>query len=192
MKPCRSDRRVATRQRPPVGAEAPATPTATGHAPDGASGANRPSNGHVDSGKAGRVYDAITGELVAVVAVVPGLKLKNPLNGSHRHWRGPARERKRVRELVAAALLAHVGRVCPLAFPLVVTVTRVAPSGGLDEWDGLPASTKPAVDETASWLGLRNDRDPRVRWVPAQRRGAPKFYAVEIRIERAESCVTSG
>lgn len=115
-----------------------------------------------------------------LVVHVPGLRLRSVLNGSHRHWGVVAGERRRVRKLVAAALLAHVGRACPLALPLVVTVTRVAPSGGLDEFENLPSACKAVVDETAAWLGLKNDRDARVRWVAAQRRGE---WGVEVRIE---------
>jgi hypothetical protein len=114
-----------------------------------------------------------------IVVAIPGLRVRNPLNGSHRHWSGPARERKRVRRLVAAALLARVGRACPLPLPLDVTVRRVAPSAGLDTFENLPASLKAVVDEVAAWLGLPHDRDPRVTWRPAQRYGA---WAVEITI----------
>lgn len=61
------------------------------------------------------------------------------------------------------------------AFPCVVLLTRVAPSSGLDD-DNLSGSLKAIRDAMAEWLGL-DDRDPRVGWRYAQRRGP---WAVEV------------
>lgn len=66
---------------------------------------------------------------------------------------------------------------------IVVSVVRVAPSNGLDPHDGLGAALKGCIDGIADALGLRNDRDPRVRWCLGQRRGKPKEYAVEVTLE---------
>ena len=44
---------------------------------------------------------------------------------------------------------------------------------------------KGVIDGIADGLGLKNDRDPRVVWHLAQRRGAPKEYAVEVLITEA-------
>lgn len=68
---------------------------------------------------------------------------------------------------------------------VVVTMTRVAPSTGLDPHDGLRAALKGPVDGVADWLGLKSDRDPRVEWRYAQRRGRRAEYAVEIIVETA-------
>lgn len=72
---------------------------------------------------------------------------------------------------------AHVKAV---TFPVRVIVTRVAPSSGLDEHDGLGAALKGCIDGIADGLGLTNDRDPRVTWELRQQRG--RGYAVEVEI----------
>lgn len=66
-----------------------------------------------------------------------------------------------------------------------ITLTRIAPRP-LDEHDGLPSSCKAIVDEIVSQLGLPNDRDPRLSFEYRQERGAPKTYAVRVRIEKRE------
>lgn len=74
---------------------------------------------------------------------------------------------------------------------LQVTLTRVAPRA-LDGHDNLPHSMKPIVDGIADALGI-NDRDPRVSWLYAQRRGEVREYAVELRIEpRSSVCPHCG
>lgn len=112
-----------------------------------------------------------------VVIDLPGLRLMNPLNGTHGHWAYRSTNRKNVRKVV---LLASRSRVRYLELPLLVTMTRIANSDGLDPHDGLPASCKPVVDAIAEALGI-DDRDPRVTWAYAQRRG--RAYGCEIRIE---------
>jgi hypothetical protein len=107
------------------------------------------------------------------------LKLPNPLNGSHQHWATKARIRSRLRAVV---LMAVRPRVQGITLPVTVTITRIANSGGLDPHDGLPASCKPVVDAIAEAMGV-DDRDPRVTWAYAQRRG--RGYSVEIAIRTA-------
>lgn len=68
--------------------------------------------------------------------------------------------------------------------PCKVTLTRVAPSNGLDPHDGLPCSMKSLADGIADALGLTNDRDERVEWAYAQRRGVRGEHAVEIEVAR--------
>lgn len=65
---------------------------------------------------------------------------------------------------------------------VTVILTRVAPSSGLDPHDGLPGALKACVDGVADALRLPNDRDRRVTWTYAQRRGFPGEHAVEVRI----------
>lgn len=60
-----------------------------------------------------------------------------------------------------------------------VTLTRVAPSGGLDD-DNLRGALKAIRDGVADALGV-DDGDPRVGWKYGQRRGP---YGVEVTIER--------
>ena len=65
-------------------------------------------------------------------------------------------------------LVAHALRTKPKPeFPLVVTVTRIAPGKGLDPHDNLPGACKHVVDEIAAWLDI-DDRDTRVSWRYAQ------------------------
>lgn len=66
--------------------------------------------------------------------------------------------------------------------PYTVTMTRVAPRA-LDS-DNLSASFKACRDQVARHLGI-DDGSPLVRWTYDQRKGLPKQYAVEIKIERA-------
>lgn len=103
---------------------------------------------------------------------VAGLRTPNPLNGTHGHW---ARKAK-LRKLHRATLTAHTLAARPPALPLVVTVTRVAPSSGLDPHDGLGAALKGAIDGIADALGV-DDRDERVSWRLTQRRGP---WAVQV------------
>lgn len=114
------------------------------------------------------------------------MRTTNPNNGSRGWSRNAAFASARRRKAEREAARVHVLVVRPLPpFPVVVTVTRVAPSSGLDPHDGLGAALKGVIDGVADALGLRNDRDPRVRWVLDQRRGAPGVYGVEVRIEGA-------
>jgi hypothetical protein len=102
--------------------------------------------------------DAIGGPVVVEVDVAP--VSINAL--THEHWRTRHHRRRRERRAVARALEGK--RVPP--FPLRVTFVRLAP-GTLDE-DNLSSAFKTPRDEVTAWLGLRNDRDPRVQWRYAQ------------------------
>ena len=108
----------------------------------------------------------------------------NPLNGLDDRidsdGDGLTRQRKRQRQLAALVVRGALrGREL---LPCAVHVCRVAPSSGLDPHDSLPASLKSIVDGIADALGLASDRDARVRWVYAQRRGVPGEHAVEIEV----------
>lgn len=94
------------------------------------------------------------------------------------HW-APRAARVKAHRLVAFAYVTrHL--LCPL--PIVVTLTRVAPRA-LDD-DNLRGCLKATRDGVADAFGV-TDRDPRVTWRYEQRSGAPRAYAVEIRIEAA-------
>lgn len=105
----------------------------------------------------------------------------NPLNGIGAGSRiALSRTRKKQRELAALVVRGALrGRAL---LPCTVLVRRVAPSSGLDPHDSLPASLKSIVDGIADALGLASDRDARVRWTYAQRRGVPGEHAVEVEV----------
>jgi len=110
------------------------------------------------------------------------IRTRNPCNGSQGVTRGAmfARQRERTRQRnIVRSVVRCSG---PYVLPVVVTVTRVAPSRGLDPHDGLGAALKGIIDGVADGLGLSDDRDSRVAWRLEQRRGQ---YAVEVRIESA-------
>lgn len=128
--------------------------------------------------------------------VALALRVRNPLNGSFGNTRGAAMARasRRQRERATARLtmLAELARRGGAAgyLPCLVVVTRVAPSGGLDPFDGLPASLKSVVDGVADALGLANDRDPRVEWRAEQLRGERGRYAVLVHITPRSELIT--
>lgn len=99
---------------------------------------------------------------------------------SHQHWRKRQRRAKEHRSAAHLCMRATFGKALPL--PLVITLTRVAPSRGLDS-DNLPVSMKHVRDGIADWLGI-DDRDPRVTWLYEQRRGGPREYAVHVEVEK--------
>lgn len=125
----------------------------------------------------------LSSEVRELVVDIP-MRLDNPLNGSQgRHWAPKARRRKQQRTtvaLVVRAMLMAEG----IKLPVHVTVTRIAPRK-LDAWDGLGAACKGVIDGIADALGCRDD-DARVAWATDQRKGAPRQYAVEIRIRQGE------
>ena len=127
--------------------------------------------------------------MIPLVIRIPNLVTRNTANNSQGTTRGAmfarARERKGIRNAVrlcvAVGLKAH--RVTLDAFaPCIVTITRIAPSRGLDAWDGLPGALKPCVDGVADAFGLTDDRDSRIEWRCDQARGRPKEYGITITI----------
>lgn len=90
------------------------------------------------------------------------------------HWAARAK-RVKVQRLAVAYYLGGGGPRPP--FPVVVTLTRIAPRA-LDG-DNLQGAFKGPRDEVARWLGVP-DNDPRIEWRYDQRRDGPKVYAIEI------------
>lgn len=84
------------------------------------------------------------------------------LNGREHHM---ARHRRVKREREAVSWML---RGKPPAAPLVVTLTRVSPSSGLDD-DNLVGAMKACRDQIAQWLGI-DDGDPSVQYRYAQQR----------------------
>lgn len=103
------------------------------------------------------------------------------------HWSKKAKRAKVQRMTVGLVVGGHVAHHGKPSLPCTVVLTRVAPSSGLDT-DNLARSLKAVRDAVADAIGI-DDRDPRVAWLYAQRRGKPKEWAVEIRIEpRVDEC----
>lgn len=117
---------------------------------------------------------------MTVAVPIPGLRLVSEAN-AHQHWRVRQRRAKDQRNLVALVLRGTVTSYMMAVAPLVVTITRVAPSRGLDS-DNLAGSAKHVRDQIAAELGV-DDRDDRVSWHVAQARGA---WGVLIAIRAAE------
>lgn len=116
---------------------------------------------------------------MALTFRIPGLRLRSGDNGRG-NWRARASEVKRQRRIVALVL----GARRPVAFPVRVTVIRIAPRA-LDS-DGLASSAKAVRDEVARWLDVDDgvaERDGRVEWRVLADRGGVREYAVRIEIE---------
>lgn len=96
-------------------------------------------------------------------------------SNSRDDWRKKARRTKIMRFAAWAHFHSARGSV---TLPVVVTLTRIAPSAGLDD-DNLRGALKACRDGVADALGV-DDRDARVTWAYAQRRGA---WGVEVRID---------
>lgn len=96
-----------------------------------------------------------------------------------------ARHRRMKAEREAVLWALHPKK--PPAGPVTVLLRRVSPPGAtgkwvpLDEHDNLRGALKAPVDGVAQWLG-RDDADPSIVWMYAQRRGEPKQWAVEVEV----------
>lgn len=116
----------------------------------------------------------------ARTVVVDGLWLPSPNEYLREHRKVRAARIKHSRSTVGWILIGKLGRGALPTAPTVVTITRIAPSDGLDEHDNLPGSCKLVVDEIAAWMHLPSDRHELVTWSYAQERGP---YAARITIE---------
>lgn len=90
---------------------------------------------------------------------------------------------KRTKAQRNVVLLACRPKLRAHPLPAVVTLVRISP-GTLDG-DNLQGALKGVRDSVTQALGLLDDRDPRIAWRYEQRRGKPKEFAIEIRIEEA-------
>lgn len=120
---------------------------------------------------------------VPTISFVLPLRTVNETN-AHGHWRGRQRRAKQQRGTAAAVMRTHVnGAHWSRLEPITVTLTRIAPSNGLDD-DSLPASCKSVRDGIADAINGGQDRTERIAWRYAQARGKPREYAVLVRIEQ--------
>lgn len=110
-----------------------------------------------------------------VLTITLPLRLQS-VNNVREHWAARAKRRKSQRGPTTLAVAYYAREI---GLPAAVTLTRVAPRS-LDG-DNLQASFKSIRDGIADAFGV-DDRDLRITWHYAQRRGAPKEYAVEIAI----------
>lgn len=85
---------------------------------------------------------------------------------SREHHMARARRVKSERAVVGWYLRSHATPT----LPCVVTLTRIAPSSGIDPFDNLPSSLKGVVDAIAEWIGI-DDKDPAVKYEAKQERG---------------------
>lgn len=109
---------------------------------------------------------------------------------SHQHWRHRQKRAKSQRVTAYACTRTDIieSRI-PGDRALVVTLTRISPRP-LDD-DNLASSQKHVRDGVADALGI-DDRDPRVTWRYAQRRGAKGQYAVEVTIKPTAPSAAAG
>ncbi len=108
---------------------------------------------------------------------LPGLRLVSLAN-QREHWRVRAKRAKAHRSAGLLVVRAALRGKAPV-FPLTVIITRIAPRA-LDD-DNLTGSAKSLRDGVADALGI-DDRDPRVKWAVAQRRGKSREYGAEIEL----------
>ena len=130
--------------------------------------------------------------------ILPDLPIRTQSEGNLReHW-GAKHKRHTAQRRELFRALEGVARP---RLPATITLTRIAPRK-LDRDDNLTNAFKSIKDIIAWWLcmerrdypltilwaGVRHkigqyDGDPRLTWLYAQERGAPKYYAVRIEIE---------
>jgi hypothetical protein len=114
-----------------------------------------------------------------VTFTIPVHTVSEANRASHEHWRKRQRRAKEQRTFTRQGVWAYA---VPTAWPLPCTIklTRIAPSNGLDS-DNLPVSMKHVRDGIADAMGI-DDRDPRVTWECAQKRGERGQYAVKVEV----------
>lgn len=105
---------------------------------------------------------------------------------SQEHWSARHTRVKTQRRAVYDGLLTLWGPGFLVGLPLLVTLTRIAPRA-LDD-DNLAAACSACRDGVSDWLAgmpvKGQDRQEGLAWRYGQQYIAPKFFAVEIRVER--------
>ncbi len=119
-------------------------------------------------------------ETAPLVAAIPGLRLGRGGNSRPAHWSGASRRAKRERRvarLCTQAAVSRYGGPARWSGQITVTITRVAPSGGLES-DNLAGACKHVRDGIADALRpelpeqVRDDPERSgITWVCAQERG---------------------
>lgn len=116
--------------------------------------------------------------------IIP-IKLMSESN-VHEHWTKKAARKKKQWKLVQMVMGRH--RTRP---PCAIMLTRIAPRP-LDADDNLRAAFKTVKDAIADLMipGLapgRADGDDRLIWIYGQKKGIPKYYAIEIALIPAQA-----
>lgn len=122
---------------------------------------------------------------MSIIVRIPVLTVSE--SNSHEHWRHRQRRAKNQRMTTVLMLVGPFRALRP-KLPCVVTLTRISPRA-LDD-DNLRGALKHVRDGVADALGLKSDRDPRVRWEYGQAKEASDGMgekAVEVRVERREA-----
>lgn len=101
------------------------------------------------------------------------IKTVSGMNAREHHM-ARARRVKAEREAVGWA----VATIAPPKPPCTVTMTRLAPSNGLDG-DNLQSSQKGVRDALAKWIGI-DDKSPLVTWQYDQQRAKDYGVVVEV------------
>lgn len=97
--------------------------------------------------------------------------------------RSKVRHRQRnLTALVLHSVSKRLDRLLQAGTHLEITMTRIAPSNGLDEDENLRLALKSVKDGIADACLMKTDRDPRLHWLYDQRRGKPGQYAVHVAI----------
>lgn len=117
----------------------------------------------------------VGGAATHVICVLLPIRAVSLNQGKGEHWAAKARRAKAQRQAAHWKLKGN-----PVYLPCVVTLTRIAPSVGLDPHDNLPGGLKATADGVADWLGI-DDRDPSVTWRYCQERG--REYGVRVTVE---------
>lgn len=115
-----------------------------------------------------------------MILTIP-LKTVSGMN-AREHWRKRAKRVKAERD-AATFHLYYAGYAAPKP-PLVVKLTRIGPTNGLDPFDNLPSALKGCVDAIATWLGVDDRKSDKVRYECDQERG--KEWAVRVEIRQME------
>lgn len=131
--------------------------------------------------------------MTTITIPIDGMKLGAALN-ARVHWTKRAARAKKERAVVAVALL-HVEvdksvwhwffHGAPMPKSMTCTLVRIAPRA-LDD-DNLAGAFKSIRDEVAAFFGVNDGPKGPIAWRYEQRKGAPKQYAVEIRLTWGEA-----
>lgn len=125
----------------------------------------RPAISGVDSAGSDHRRDSSDALGAAMSVYIPGLRTKGGMN-SREHHQVRARRVRMERQMVAAYVN---GKPRPET-PLLVTLTRIAPSNGLDD-DNLASALKSVRDQVAGWMGVDDKLRDVVRYQYRQQKG---------------------
>lgn len=118
---------------------------------------------------------ALTNSVTRAAVLIP-LRTERGQN-TREHWARRAARVKAEKWAVAWSLFDAFGHTPPWPLPIAVTLTRCAPSGGLDD-DNLVGSLKAIRDAVAEWLGVDDKHSQTVRYAYAQQHA--REWAVRI------------